>query len=613
MLHPKHNRIDYGEQLIPPEGYKLVRAIGTTYSLDLEALMILPVALFYSQNLDGDPNELRYDMLDAITKASERITVYYQNSQLKVPKKYNYLMANWEKGIKKVTMPNHLSSFHPKVWIIRYEKSEETPVYRLLVTSRNLTFARDWDIAFSTDGIVTNKNNPSNIPLAHFLEFLNTTNKQEIDKNFIKDLLRVDFELPEKFESLKFHSIGVPIIETLIKYPNPIIEFSGLCDELFIISPFLQNDTLSRLSKTKSRKSYLLSRKEELDSIDGKLLLNFDKWQFSKFFEEAEKLEELSEENIEPHNQSLHAKFYIIEKDNIPYWFLGSANCSDPAQDRNIEFMVELKGNNTYSLRARDVLKSLTNTKKSEGIPLFTPYDINARESTVELKNIEKDLRFIKYQLSILEIKGIAKQVIEGSAYDLTIEIDASSFSIPEDYHVRLKPLPEQNKSAVEIDQNSVNTITKFTGYSETALSPFLEIEIWFTKERLSHFLLQMEIDLPSSRLDKIFTSIIDSRDKFLKYLAFILSGDTEDSSGIILDQKNKGYSGNGNNSGMFSSSPLFENLLVAASRHPEKLKSIDSLINRIKTESSNLKEPIITSEFESFWQIFKSFIKSKK
>jgi hypothetical protein len=47
MFHPKQNRIDYGDQLVPPEGYELSYAVGTSYSLDLEALMILPVALFY--------------------------------------------------------------------------------------------------------------------------------------------------------------------------------------------------------------------------------------------------------------------------------------------------------------------------------------------------------------------------------------------------------------------------------------------------------------------------------------------------------------------------------------------------------------------------------------
>jgi hypothetical protein len=178
MLHPKHNRIDYGDQLIPPDGYELAYAIGTSYSLDLEALMILPVALFYAQKLDGNADELRYDMLDAITKAADKITVYYQNGQLKVPQKYHHLMAYWEKGIQPVTMPHHASSFHPKVWVIRYEGKGLAPKYRVLVTSRNLTFARDWDMAFATDGEVSDKEQPKNKPLVHFLQYLNTTGKK---------------------------------------------------------------------------------------------------------------------------------------------------------------------------------------------------------------------------------------------------------------------------------------------------------------------------------------------------------------------------------------------------------------------------------------------------
>lgn len=115
MLHPKNNRIDYGEQLIPPDGYESARAIGTSYSLDLEALMIVPVALFYAQKLDGTTDD--YDMLDAITKAADKISVCYQNGQLKVPQKYHHLIAYWESGIEPVNMPNHVNSFHPKVWI----------------------------------------------------------------------------------------------------------------------------------------------------------------------------------------------------------------------------------------------------------------------------------------------------------------------------------------------------------------------------------------------------------------------------------------------------------------------------------------------------------------
>jgi len=49
MLDFRNDRLDYGRLLIPPEGYRLDRAIAATYSLDLNTLLSIPVALFYSQ------------------------------------------------------------------------------------------------------------------------------------------------------------------------------------------------------------------------------------------------------------------------------------------------------------------------------------------------------------------------------------------------------------------------------------------------------------------------------------------------------------------------------------------------------------------------------------
>ena len=43
MLDVKHNRLDYGELLIPPTGFRLSRAIATTFSLDLNTLLSIPM------------------------------------------------------------------------------------------------------------------------------------------------------------------------------------------------------------------------------------------------------------------------------------------------------------------------------------------------------------------------------------------------------------------------------------------------------------------------------------------------------------------------------------------------------------------------------------------
>ena len=609
MLHPKNDRIDYGEQLIPPDGYELAYAIGTTYSLDMEALMILPVALFYSQKLDGNPDDLRYDMLEAITKASDKITVFYQNGQLKVPQKYHYLMSYWEKGIRSITMPNHVSSFHPKVWVIRYETKESLPKYRVLITSRNLTFARDWDMAFSTDGSVTDRDQTKNKPLVDFLNYLNIMGIKDIPSSFLSDLLKVKFDIPDNFDSFKFVPVGVKNPNAANSYLNPLTASKINWDEMLIISPFVDNTTLEKMSNYSVRKPYLLCRKEELDGLPEVTLSKFDCWQFSSFFQEAEFYQELEEEGVEPVPQNLHAKLFVAMSNKIPYWYLGSANCSDPAQGRNIEFMVELKGIESNGLKTKDIFKVLTDPSKSEGITLFTPYHFEARVSVEEQKNIDSAIRKIKYALTLMSIKGEATQIEGGTAFDLTIEIDARELDLPNDFQIKVKPLPEQQKAGVPLKVGEINVIKDFGGYAESSLSIFLEFEISYKDLTCSHFLLPMEIGLPSSRLNKIFSSIINSRDKFLKYLTFLLTGEETDLIGNAVIQRNDQFN-RGRES--VSGTPVYEKLLITTSRYPEKLKSIDDLINRLKGESADMDEQIITEEFENFWHVFQPFIINK-
>lgn len=611
MLHPKHNRIDYGEQLIPPVGYELARAIGTSYSLDLEALMILPVALFYAKKIDGKSNEIRYDMLDSITKAADKITMYYQKGQLKVPKKYHYLMAYWENGIQSVTMPHYASSFHPKVWVIRYESKDEQPKYRVLITSRNLTFSRDWDIAFSTEGIVTDKEQLRNKPLVHFLKFLNSTGKKNISDSFINELFKVKFDLPDKFDYLKFVPIGIPNPESDKLYLNPITTSQAKWHEMLIVSPFVDKETLLKIHQSTFKKPCLLCRKEELDSIEEETLNLFECWEFNTFFEKAEFLQELDDETEIPVSQNLHAKLFVAMLNKTAYWYLGSANCSDPAQKRNIEFMVELEGNNPIGVKTKDIFQILTTPEKSDGFTLFTPYNIDARCSVEEIKKFDQMIRKLKYDLSLMPINGKIELIEGGTIYKLLIEIDARNLIIPIDFQVKIKPLPEQQKSGIFLKSESINIINDFGGYAETALSIFIVFEICKDGIIYSQFLLPMEIDLPKSRLNKIFTSIIDSRDKFLKYLIFLLTGEE---TGIIcnenLIQKNKLNTGNDNWS--IAGGSVYEKLLIASSRFPEKLKSIDNLIQRLKTESVDMEDPIITAEFESFWNVFQTFINNK-
>lgn len=53
MLSPKDDRVDYGDKLRPPQGFELNCALATSFTLDLETLMCLPIALCFDNTLEG--------------------------------------------------------------------------------------------------------------------------------------------------------------------------------------------------------------------------------------------------------------------------------------------------------------------------------------------------------------------------------------------------------------------------------------------------------------------------------------------------------------------------------------------------------------------------------
>jgi len=152
MLNFKTDRLTYAELLVPPEaGFELTDAVGTTYSLDLFALLAIPVAMFYNRSLDGNYMQNRYDILEAIRKSKERVTVFCQRCKIHAPDSYSNLLAFVEDCIIEVMPENEFTSFHPKIWVLRFEKKRQVR-YRLAVLSRNLTFDRSWDISCFGDG-----------------------------------------------------------------------------------------------------------------------------------------------------------------------------------------------------------------------------------------------------------------------------------------------------------------------------------------------------------------------------------------------------------------------------------------------------------------------------
>ena len=613
MLEAKKNRLDYGKQLKPPEGYTLDYAITTTYSLDLEAILLVPVALFFSEDLDFNPKDVRDDMLEALTNVSKHITIYCQRGKIKAPKTYNHLMAYWEKSIHQIQLPNFNQSFHPKIWIIRYisEEKKLPAIYRLINTSRNMTFSRDWDMAVTVDGKIEKKEGELNKELIHMLRYLNKNGRKKVPKKFFEELPFVRFDTPKNFDSLHLHPIGIPNPDTGSKYQNPVINTKQKLDFRLVMSPFLDAVTIKKLREN-AKELVLFSSAFELSGIPDKSLnLASRKYMFSPFIEEAEKMDSLSEPDIEPLNQNLHAKFYIDRKGGDYSWFIGSANATDPANGRNIEFMVELKSKK-YAANPRKMEGQLIG-EDSNNITLFDLYDGTERAQIEEERNKEHEIRKLIHSLSGLFISGEAILDTDDH-YSLKIEIPETNIIIPKGFSVRVKPLPERARTSIEIDLSKKTTIDEFKGYEETALSPFLLFEIWHAGKLEKRFVLDMKIELGDDRFKKIFSSIINNRSRFLSYLSFLLSEETTGFDNGIESNNNKNNKlGNGNGIAFFEGTPVYEKLLLVASRNPSRLKRIDGLINRLKGEQEINGKEIISKEFEKMWEVFSQLHKGKK
>lgn len=607
MLDPKQNRVDYGSQLAPPDGYELSTAVGTTYSLDLEALMLIPVSLFYAQPIEGNPDQIRYDMLDAITNASKKITMFCQKGQVKVPKKYHPLMAYWENGIVQVQMKKENESFHPKVWIARYEKEGKAAVYRLLVTSRNLTFDQSWDMAFSTMGVVDKETIEDNQPLVDFVEHLYSNSKKRVDRKFLSELAKVKFKLPEGVQQMKFHPIGIKGgSQNRVKIISPLV-FEDW-DQLLIVSPFLDKKTLDHFRQRTRKPIALFSSKEALDGIERSILQNkFELWKFSPVLEHAINLETVDETLEEGVEQGLHAKFFIGVKEGKSNWFIGSANCTDPAMERNIEFLVRLVSEGKDRFKPFSIKKQLTGEQAdSKGIKLFEPYDLEEERDQASILNLDLKIRKLKYAISKAKLQGNVEKSDQSSSYIFSMTYDARKIKLDDGFSITLKPLVENAKKPCQIKVGEVNEIRLFGPYSEAELSPFVVSMIYKDDIRLSTFLLEMDVKLPESRLGRIFSLIIDNRDKFLKYLTFLLTG--EESSLISDSDLKNAPDGNAGKNGLSDGTPLFEKMMLASSRNPSKLKSVDELVERLKSENPEEKQ-IIDDDFEKFWSIFKEFV----
>ena len=153
MTLTPETRVLLTDALRPPGGYRVEVAFGTTYSLNLTALLLAPLsfALFDEANSNdiGTADPIR--LLEAVRRHAEHTTVFCQAGGIHIPSNYRSILTFVEDSVLEV-MPFHDETiFHPKVWALRFVDQRGDWLHRVLILSRNMTLDRSWDTALVLD------------------------------------------------------------------------------------------------------------------------------------------------------------------------------------------------------------------------------------------------------------------------------------------------------------------------------------------------------------------------------------------------------------------------------------------------------------------------------
>jgi hypothetical protein len=602
MLQPNKDRLDYGDLLMPPEGFQLENAIATSYSLDLDALISIPVALYLAHSLEVNIKQDIVPVLDSIRRASTTVKVFCQKGQIKVPDKQHRLYSFVEPCIVQIP-PTQYHSFHPKVWVLRYKDSFQEVRYRVIVLSRNLTFDRSWDVAFALDGTVPRKKRSPkkriNKPLIDFIKYLTKHDTSPWYDQFIQDLWKTDFDLGlSPFEAFEFVPLGIHNGQV-----EPLLD-KGKHDDLLVISPFVTKGGLEAIRRYSSVKPTLLSREEELRKIDSATLQKYDIWHLDPNFVQGEEKTEIEyKEDNKIQFQDLHAKVYCYKMGWNACLLLGSANCSERAMHRNVEFMIKLYGKNS-KMGPGVLRKELIENE----MRLFQEFDLSSTEVVEEddlLHDHEKELQFVRIELANAALTANAV-IQEDSNYQIDFIYTLSELKT--EVEMRCHLINNEDQSAGlrprEINSWSVKNI------KELDISSFLVIELSIPNSPVHcRFALKVNIeDLPESRNARIFRDIISNTATFFKYIRFLLAENAWESM-HGLDEAADGLDDESKSKWQYSfalDEAIYENMLKAASREPHKLSEIKEIMERLSQEDDHTT-PVIPDDFKALWQVFES------
>lgn len=611
MLNPDSRRL-FLDALRPIDGYDLDLAVATTYSLDLTAMLLAPLAF---ARLDGyrrqaEPGQSSVDSVDpfALLKAirgyAERTTVFCQSGRISVPRAYQRLYTYLEQSVVQVTPPNEIGVFHPKVWALRMTHPEGDVAYRLLILSRNLTFDSSWDTALVLDGYLDPERTraiAANHPLGDFFTTLPglavgpiPAGAKAAAQRVGDELRRVQFELPDEFDGYAFHPIGIPGHEGM---PFEDDRWDGRV----VISPFVTDGALERLP---GGGGTLVSRLEELESLKPETLDLFE-----EVFVLADGVEQVESEDAEldapahelaPPPNGLHAKLFVCDEGWDAWTWSGSANASTAAFESNIEFLAALSGKKS-KVGTGVLLDSLSS--------ILAPYSGKGKvsEEPSEEKRLQEAVRRLRASMAKVAWRAV---VTPGPTGNHQVRLRASSpFDLPAGASLSACPITLPEAWAQSVTPGARVDAFDFPECAFDSLTAFFAFSLTLRlgdSEATETFVVHAPLEgAPENRLARVLESMLSDPAKVLRFLRLLLASDAFDVLDALRDDVETGLAGRTGRHSHRTEAPLLESMLRALAREPERLDSVAQVVRDLSQLEGGLGR--LPAGFLEAWEPIRS------
>jgi len=585
----------YGDLLASP-GYDVEFAVGTTYSLDLKALLIVPYSLGAFGDLSSSIKKSPLFLLESIRRSSKNFALFCHRGGIHAPKELQSFYSLLEESIfEVVNKESPLSNFHPKMWLIKEinHENKDDKQLKVIILSKNMDFDNNIDVVVSLTGKINlnKRTNHRHTSLSEFLMLLSGYAKGEKKhriEELADDLLHVSsFEVDEsRFESGEYEFVpffqGKNLNERVV-YPD---SFQG--QSVMIISPFVDEETVSEINKRvgKNGRNVLVTR---YGYVSPNIFSHYNRDNGAVYVVNDQMI------NNEYVPIDIHAKTYFVsgpKNDNGHFLYLGSANATFSAFHKNTELLIRLKlknGQLLFDSFEKEFLQ--IDEQKGESLVYERIKAANEKTGLHEYSPLEQYIR----KLLCSNFKAVVIPNEQGK-YDIQIKTPLKKESFP----LTISPL--QMPTFVEhLDKDVV-----FRNLPLSKLSEFYIISGGQGDGRIEEVIKIPTKGIPEKeRDDEIFRSIVDSPDKFYNYVSFMLCDDPEEYF-FEMEQLAKHLKETDNKTTSPMTGRIYEQMLKIAANNPEQLSNLEDVLRIVKDRD-------FAKEFMTLYEQFQSIIPKLK